>query len=527
MRLESLLLAWRRRARPEAVIDRAYPAWARRKDAADLAYWRARTSALRAKPKISVVMPVHNPPAAMLREAIASVEAQLYANWELCVVDDASTAPHVADILQQAAQRDHRIDPLFQDEQTGIAGATNAGIGRASGTFVAFMDHDDMLAPHALAAFAAEIEKSADLAMIFSDEDHLVHGRRASPYFKPGWNPDLLLGQNMVCHLAVFSRTLLSELGGVRYGYDGAQDYDLALRAADALGPRRIRHIPDILYHWRQTPESFSARQAEKCQAAARRALADHLFLGAGARRERGLPQWTQVEFPLPQTLPSVSLILPNGATAPETAYAPTEILYGMPADMAPAAQGDILVFLGAGLRAMSESWLHELVRQVLRPDIGCAGGLLTGPRGQWAHTGFVLHPVSIVADIAPPSDVDDPGYRGQFRLMRTVSAVSADCLAIRREVFLQAGGWNKDAGDFAAVDLCLRAAARHLRTVWTPLAALRYHRAKRAGTSGAGWMRARWGDRLAADPYLNPNLTVRRGQLRLRAVTDSRKTAR
>ncbi len=525
------------------MIDRAYPAWA------DAARWPAHAES---GPEISVVMPVRNPPAAFLQAAIASVEAQTYQNWELCIVDDASSAAHIPDILNNAAQRDHRIDTLFLPTSRGIAGASNAGIGRATGAYVAFMDHDDMLAPHALATVAAEIVVHPDATLIFSDEDQLVHGKQASPYFKPGWNPDLLLSQNFICHLAVFSRAILAEIGGFRAGYEGAQDYDLALRAVEHVDARRVHHVPRILYSWRQTPESFSATNAAACRLAARRALQDHFGKSAAVVADESLPQWSRAKFHLPDTLPMVSVILPEHAAIPATDYPALEIMHGPPAQ----ASGEVIVLLGAGLVALEKDWLHELVAQALRPEIGAVGGKLTWPGGALAHTGYVLDPVHIVQSVSPKSDADDPGYRGHFMLMRTVSAVSGDCMAMRRSVFSQAGGWNQQAGIFADVDFCLRVAARGLRVVWTPHAHLRYalgrapsalsqacqanhkgHEEHKEDSNklfvffvnlvikscspyrpieGAAWMRARWGDALAKDPYLNPNLTLHRNRLRL-----------
>jgi GT2 family glycosyltransferase len=551
--LAFLLRKWRQRQRPEAAIDRAYPAWA----AAAYAPADARNG-----PKISIVMPVRNPPPAFLKAAIASVQAQSYQNWELCIVDDASSAADIPDIQNDAAQRDTRIDTLFLSAPRGIAGASNAGIGHATGAYVAFMDHDDVLAPHALASVAAEIAAHPDVALIFSDEDQLVHGKPASPYFKPGWNPDLLLSQNLICHLAVFSRAVLADIGGLRAGYEGAQDYDLALRAMEHAGARRVRHVPGVLYHWRQSPDSFSATKAAACRLAARRALQDHLRDGADVVADDRLPQWSRIKFRLPDPLPLVSVILSEQGAMPKTDYPALEIRHGSPGQ----ASGEVIVLLAAGLVALEKDWLHELVAQALRPEIGAAGGKLTGPNGALAHTGYVLDPVHIVQSVLPKSDADDPGYRGHFMLMRTVSAVSGDCMAMRRSVFLQAGGWNGDAGVFADVDFCLRVAARGLRVVWTPHAHLHYARGQAPSTlfklrqanhkeheghkghkedfnklfvsfvffvnlvtnshspqrRGAAWMRARWGDALAKDPYLNPNLTVHRNRLRLARKTRS-----
>jgi GT2 family glycosyltransferase len=503
--LAFLLSRWRKRRRPETIIGRQYPAWLARHGTPDEAAWRARLAAHPDAPGISIVMPVCDPRPDWLGAAIASVRAQFHPAWELLIADDASTSPAVAAILAQAAT-DPRIDVQRLSARAGISAASNAALSHAALDYVTFLDHDDLLAPHALASMACELAAHPDTDLAFSDEDQLIGTRRLRPYFKPGWNPDLLLSQNLVCHLAVYRRTLVTRLGGLRPDVDGSQDFDLALRAAAETG--RIRHVPDILYHWRQSPGSFSAQAAAACRDAASRALTQALGTAGTVQDDPTLPQWKQVRFALPTPPPLVSVI---GAAPPPSTYPHTEH-----AARPEQASGDVLLFLAPGLAPQTPDWLSVLVGQACRPEIGAAGARLEGPTGALIHAGYVLDPALVAHSPAPDSDADDPGYRGHFRLARTVSAVSADCLAIRRSVFLQAGGFTPEAGDFAAVDLCLKLAARGLRTVWAPQARLRYTRAPAAPRTGAAWMRARWQAALAADPFHNANLRLRRGRLSL-----------
>ena len=269
-------------------------------------------------------------------------------------------------------------------------------------------------------------------------------------------------------------------------------------------GPRRIRHVPDVLYHWRQSPGSFSAAQAPTCRDATRRALAEALGHAATVQPDPHLPQWPLVRFNTPRPAPRISVI---GAT---TLAHPQAECAASPG----AATGDVLLFLSPTLHPVAPDWLDVLAAQACRPEVGAAGARLDAPDGSLLHGGYVLHPHHIAHSPAPGADADDPGYRGHFHLARTVSAVSGDCLAIRRDVFQAAGGFSRDAGDFAAVDLCLKLAARGLRTVWAPQARLRYATRPPRLHEGAGWMRARWAGALAADPYQNPNLRLDRGRL-------------
>jgi GT2 family glycosyltransferase len=502
VRLGALRYAWR--GRQSAHVERAYPAWLRQETPG---------VCVSDGPLISVLLPVHNPPAGLLRAAMASVATQTYRNWELCVADDAS-APDFSALVAQHASSDPRIRVVRLRKNAGIAAATNAALGIAQGALVALLDHDDLLAPHALSRVAGTLAESPDLGMIFSDEDQLIGGRRCRPYFKPGWNPDLMLGQNLVSHLGVYRRSLIDQIGGLRTGFDGSQDYDLALRASAAIPPGQIRHIPEILYHWRQHRAAFSSRKLAACRASALAALAERLGPDEHPEPAPDQPLWTRIAFAIPAPAPLLSLIVP------ETAGAASDPLYPMAEVVkdAAAARGQVLVFLAPDLVPAAPGWLRELAGQALRPEIACAGGRVDQPSGCVAEAGFTLHPDEIVQSLRA-TDPDDPGYLGQFQLARSVSAVSRACLAIRADLFREAGGFDPRAGLYADADLCLRLAGKGMRCVWTPHARLRYRERigrARPDTTGAAYMRQRWGETLARDPYANPNLVIRAGTLGL-----------
>ena len=508
--LAFLLNRWRQRRRPEAVIDRHYARWVARHGTPDAAAWTARLAAAARLPGISVVMPVCETRPEWLEQAVASVRAQIHPDWELLIADDASASPRVRAILDRLEGADPRIDVVRLPVRSGISAASNLALSRAGLAYVTFLDHDDVLAPHALAAMACELAAHPDTDLAFSDEDQLIGGRRARPYFKPGWNPDLLLSQNLVCHLAVYRRTLVTRLGGLRTAFDGSQDFELALRAIGECGARRVRHVPDVLYHWRQSPGSFSAVEAPACLEATRRALADTLGAEAAVLPDPDVPQWPLVRFAQPEPPQRLSVI----GAAPQTGFRPRGPVEHVA--RVEDATGTMLLFLSAALLPITPDWLECLLAQASRAEIGAAGARLDGRDGRLVHAGYVLEPVCIAHAPAPGSDPGDPGYRGHFHLARTVSAVSGDCLAVRRDVFMAAGGFSAGSGDYAAVDLCLKLAARGLRCVWVPQARLAYTAAPKALREGAGWMRARWGTALAADPYHNPNLRLRRGRLSL-----------
>jgi GT2 family glycosyltransferase len=496
----------RRLRRPAVRVSRGYGVWLREEP---------KFAGNVAGPLISVIVPVYDTPEELLRAAIGSVLAQGYARWEICLADDASPSPHVARCLAEFAARDSRIKVLHRAENGGIAQATNSALAVASGDFVALLDHDDELAPHALARVAAEIAAFPALDIVFSDEDHLYHGRRRRPYFKPGWNPDLMVSQNLVSHLGVYRRALLEKIGGMREGFDGSQDYDLALRAIAASDGPNIRHIPEVLYHWRQHKKSFSKQSLESCQNAAERALQDHLGAAARVEPHPDLPIWTRISYAQPQPAPLVSVVLPRGNALPDHAgYDAFEVIVDLE-----QAKGEVLVMLAPGLAAARPGWLRELVTNALRPGIGCVGGRIDQPNGRIYFAGYTLHPEKIAQSLRPGSDRRDPGYLGHFYLARNVSAVSGACMAVRTDIFRAAGGFDVRAGAFADVDFCLRVGELGLSCVWTPHARLR-HRALPPVASdpeGMRFMLARWGEVLGRDPYANPNLIIHDGNLALR----------
>src|SRR2546423_1579151 len=243
-------------------------------------------------PLISILLPVYNPELQFLQAAIDSVRRQIYEHWELCIADDASTDPRVRSLLQQVAASDARIKVTFRDENGHISACSNSALQLAIGEWCALLDQDDALAENALALVALEIDLQPDAGLIYSDEDKIDDNSvRSNPFFKPDWNPELFLGQNFINHLGCYRAELLREIGGFREGFEGSQDYDLALRCVERLRPEQVRHIPRILYHWRMISGSLAAVVDAKPYAreAARRAIADHArrrdMAGAGTAR--------------------------------------------------------------------------------------------------------------------------------------------------------------------------------------------------------------------------------------------------
>ncbi|MGI8481292.1 MAG: glycosyltransferase, partial [Chthoniobacterales bacterium] len=278
---------------------------------------RRRLRSITRQPLISIILPVYNPGLAVLETAISSVRHQLYNNWELCIADDASTDARVRPFLEQIARDDSRVKLTFRDRNGHISACSNSALKIATGEWCALLDQDDAFAKNALAFVALEIDRYPVAGLIYSDEDKIDDaGARSNPFFKTDWNPELFLGQNYINHLGVYSAALLREIGGFREGFEGSQDYDLALRCIERLAPEQIRHIPRILYRWRMVAGSLAAVADAKPYAkeAARRAIADHLERRGIAARVAPCPENIEshrVVYELPNPAPLVSIVIP------------------------------------------------------------------------------------------------------------------------------------------------------------------------------------------------------------------------
>jgi glycosyltransferase involved in cell wall biosynthesis len=522
-------------------------------------------------PRISVVVPVFNTPERYLRAALRSVLDQLYPNWELCIADDASTAPHVSAVLAEYAAKDSRVRLVSRTTNEGISAATNSAVEIATGEFVALLDHDDVLPEHALYMVAREIAHDSDLDLIYTDEDKIDRrGRRYDPYFKSDWNPDLFLVQNMISHLGVYRTSLVRRVGGLRREFDGSQDYDLALRIVEHTQAERIRHIPHILYHWRAAAGSSARSAGEKPYAvdAARRAVADHFRrrrIEANVIIPPGSP-FLQVSYPL-DCEPLVSIIIPTkdrsdllsrcvGGILEQTRYRNLELvivdnrseeaatrayLSRIATDprvrvlrynrlfnfsllnnwAATEATGEVLLFLNNDTEVIDPDWLRHLVANACRPEVGAAGAKLLYPNERVQHAGVILGIGGVGGHVHLGRRRDDPGYFSRAVLQQNLSAVTAACLAMRRRVFQEIGGFNSDLRvAFNDVDLCLRIREHRYLIVWTPLAVLYHHESATRGPDVMSarhqefvqeieYMRERWGWVLDHDPYFNPNLSL------------------
>ncbi|MGE5094452.1 MAG: glycosyltransferase family 2 protein [Betaproteobacteria bacterium] len=552
----------------------AYPEWVRRYSTPseqDLAAMRADAARFARQPLVSLVTPVYNTPEAYLRAMIESVLAQAYERWELCLADDASTAPHVRPVIEEYARRDARIRTAWRERNGHISAASNTALALAAGDYIALLDHDDVLPPDALYWVARELNAHPEAALLYSDEDKLdLDGTPSMPYFKCDWNYDLFLSHNLITHLGVYRADIVRAIGGLREGFEGAQDYDLALRFIEHIEPSQIRHIPRVLYHWRMLPGSTSMGAGEKDYAAerARLAVEQHLQRKAVQATVETVPGMAvqRVRYRLPEPPPLASIIIPTrnalklvrqciGSIRAKTTYPRYEILLvdngsDEPAavehfrrleregalrllsdprpfnfsrlnnDAARQARGEYLVFLNNDVEVITPDWLAELVSQAQRREIGAVGAKLWYPNDTIQHAGLVL-----VAGLAGHAHAGrkrgDHGYFSRASLVQSLSAVTAACLCVRKAVFDEVGGFDETlAVAFNDVDLCLKIQAAGYRNLYTPFAELYHHESASRGYEDtpekmqrfqkeADILRERWMPVLLNDPYYSPNLAL------------------
>jgi glycosyltransferase involved in cell wall biosynthesis len=485
------------------------------------------TRAERARgPRFTIVVPVWNTRPDALGALLASIRTQRYPHWDLSVVDDASTDPETLAVLDAlAAEPRARVTRL--DRNSGIVRATRAALEHATGEWIAFADHDDVLHPDALADVARLVAEVPQLELVYTDQDRLRDdGEIDAPSYKPAWSPDLLRSTNCVVHLCCYRRALVESLGAVREGFDGSQDYDLLLRASDGLDPGRVGHVARPRYHWRAAPGSVAADPAAKPWAydAARRALEESLARRGWRGRvdPHDVTGWYHTRYEVPQgTRATVVVVGPDGrasdatraalANAANVATRVSEVVHARDhaeaAARAAAAAAELAVVVGAGV-VVEPGWLDALAEHAQRPEVAAVGGTVLDAAGSPTF-GLVLgggtEPVvAATPGVAP----DDFAWSG--RVVRNLSAVPF-VLAAFRPALVAELGWDADlTGDLLPADLCLRARQRGMHVVTTPHAQGRTVRPvppARTSARAVSRFRTRWHLDERGDPFLNPNL--------------------
>lgn len=522
------------------------------------------------KPVISILVPVWNTNLTYLERAIESVSHQIYPFWELCIANDGSDKPGIIELLESFRSRDRRINIINLPEHTGIAGATNAALNLSTGDFVGFLDHDDELAPHALLQVARLLNEQPQLDVVYSDEDRVIgDSRRCDPIFKPDWSPDLLLSMNYIGHFLVVKRSLVKQVGGLRPEADGSQDYDLVLRVTERT--RRIVHIPEILYHWRLTPDSITNRPQSResaldrggqvlSTALTRQGIQGQVIqIGEGRYRiiykVHGdslvsiiIPTKDKVKM-LRRCIDSIlekssyrnyEIIIVDNNSEDSTTLEYFRVIEGMDTcKLIPfterfnyarinnfavgQAKGEYLLFLNNDTEVISPDWLEEMMGYAQQPRVGAVGAKLLFPNNTIQHGGIIMGLRGVAGHAFYGVPASDAGYMDLAKVSRNCAAVTGACLMMRRNLFEEIGGFDEQLEiAYNDVDLCLRLIQRGYYVVWTPHAVLYHHESASRGhyqpEHNIRYFCEKWKTFLeAGDPFYNPNLALDRSDFMIK----------
>lgn len=509
-------------------VDKNFP------DYIEIAKLRNELTDFTYKPLVSVVVPTYNPKPQFLRDCIESVSAQVYENWELCIVDDASPTSVTREIIEEYAAKDPRIKYKFLRKNQHIAGATNEAISLATGEFVALFDHDDLLWPNALYEVVKALNKDKNLDFIYTDEDKITKDRHEhlGPFFKPDWNPDFMHSVNYITHFSVVRTATIKDIGGFRKGANGAQDWDLFLRLARHKA--KIHHIPKIVYSWRVHEQSTAMTTDSKpyVVAAQKRVLCDDLsekgYAEAIVEQDKKHRGYWNVTYPVKGN-PLISIVIPSKnqykvvkrcveSIYKKSTYKNFEIIlvdtgstdkkvatwyrnvqkqhrnftlvnwpeqpfsYSRSCNKGvDAAQGELLVMLNNDTEVITPNWLELMAGDAQRKEIGAVGCLLFFPDGYHIqHAGIGIGLGGVAANSFSMMTLTQPMSQTQHLMLNTkhnMTAVTAACLMVRKDLFMQIGGFDEKLRvTYNDVDLCLKLYDAGYQNLYTPYVRLIHH---------------------------------------------------
>jgi GT2 family glycosyltransferase len=459
-----------------------------------------------------------------------------------------------------------KVKAKTHDVNKHISHTSNSCLELADGDYVALLDHDDRLAPHALAEMVRYINLHNQPDILYSDERVIdENGLHVHiPYFKPDYSPQMHLAVNYTTHLTLYKAELVRNIGGFRPGFEGSQDHDLMLRMCE-VSSKPVCHVPFCLYQWRAHELSTAASSGSKPYAAVAGEKAVKEALERRGRKAK--VQWEEktlhyrVTYEPPQHNPLISIIIPskdayevirtcldslysktswnnfqvilvdNGSTDPRCLqlFSDLKLRHGdkfhhlatpgpfnfarlINAGVA-ASRGEYLLMLNNDTAVISPTWLEEMIGLAQWPEIGAVGAKLLYPDGSIQHSGIITTGPYIAGHSLTRLDSDSQKYWSYAQTVHEASGVTAACLMISREKFLKVGGLDEVwiPNGFGDVEFCLRIRRHGLSNVYTPYAVLTHFESKtRKGSYEYFehfWLRSKYGTELLNDPYLNPSL--------------------
>ena len=519
-------------------------------------------------PLISVLVPCHNTPLEYLEDAVASVMAQTYGNWELVLVDDGSSpSSGVPAYLARLSLLLHpkKLTVFIRSSKGGISCALNTAKNRATGEWFVVLDHDDTLNMYALEHIAANILKDPDVDLIYTDEDKILSGSSkkgtllyGDTFRKPDWSPTLFQNQMYINHLTALRMTSMQW----DPSYDGAQDYEYVLRYL-RQNKGTVKHIPNVLYHWRVHPDSTAAGMDVKPAASrnAMRAIKQDLHHKGHfeALVTTTLCQGAYEVHRKPSRYPSVAVIIPSKdkvqilssclESVSNSSYpGPLEVIvvdsgseegttasyyemllatYPLPIKVvesrgpfnfsslvnagAEDTEADILVLLNNDTQVITADWLERMVQQFDDINVGAVGAMLLYPDNTVQHAGVQIGRGGVAGHVDSRVSCHAPGYFSRLQLEREVECVTAACLAVRSSLYKEVGGFEVELPEaFNDVDFCLKVRQKGLRIIYTPHAKLYHYESLSRGSDvgkpsfalACSYMKDKWGTERYVDPY-------------------------
>ncbi len=530
------------------------------------------------EPRFSIVTPVYETPADVLRAMLRSVRRQRFRDWELCLVDDASSEPHVAATLAAAASGDPRIRTERREANGGIVAASNDALAMARGEFVVLLDHDDKLHPDALTFVAEALDDQPDADYLYTDEDKINRlGLHSGPFCKPDWSPERMRTQMYSCHLSVLRRALVEEVGGFDPEFEGSQDWDLILRVTERA--RNVVHVPRVLYHWRAL-ETSAAGGGEEAKPwafeAGQRAVQAHcerIGLQAHVERDEELPGVYHLQPALTRQ-PTVSIVIPTNGQRREiryqevalvehcvrsivetSTYADYEIVcvadsstdlavideltaiagdrlrlvtfdqeFNFSAKInlgAAHSEGELLLLLNDDMEVATPNWIERLVMYAQHPGIGAVGARLLWEDGRLQHAGVLFENGGLPGHIYRGFTGNFKGYANNTHVAQNFLAVTGACMMTPAAAFDEVDGLSTALPiNYNDMDYCLKLGAKGLRVVYDPDTILYHFESSSRSSDVEEWEKeelvGRWLPSTAVDPSTNPYLV--HGMPRLRA---------
>lgn len=522
----------------------------------------------RYRPLFSIIVPLYKTPLPFFRDMADSVLRQTYENWELILVNSTPADLPLAQLVSEYENRDERIKVVNLDDNYGITENTNRGIEAADGDFVCFFDHDDVLEPDILFEYASALNADNDINLLYCDEDKLFpDGHFGNPTLKPDFSLDMIRDNNYICHLLAVRKAVYDRIEPSTSDLDGAQDHAMVLKIIEQGG--NVHHVPRVLYHWRMSENSTAANSDSKPYAtiAGIHAVQQHLDrLGVDATVEcshgrafRYLSKYSIKNAPL------VSIVIPTAGRSlsltrflsalRRSDYREIEVtlvsskdcmndisavcssinddikcqVVEAPGDFAisrwlnagaDAAHGSVLVFCHDDIVPVNDDWISVLVGHSLRSEVGVVGTMTLSDDNTIQQAGLAYIGSEII-NLSAGIAFESPGYIFLPHTTRNVSAVDGACLAVRREVFAEVGGFDiAYSRSYSNVDLCFRAEQSGYLTVYTPEAVLKHLSVSDGGSVGlrrrnAVYYRDKahlllsWSEKLSEDdPFFNPNFS-------------------